>query len=386
MLRTLAKLFERKSSLAEKPDPWLREALGGQESWAGPTMSAETAMQSSAVAACVRLLSESVASLPLFVYRRDGDDKRKAPDHPLYGTLHDQPNDYQSSYTWRAQLMSHVLLYGNAYSIIDRDDSNRVRALWPMMPGNVSIRAVDGRLEYEVWQNGKRETYAPGDILHVKGPSLDGIRGQSIIGMARQGIALDLALTQHGASTFKNGARPGVVIKTPAQLSNEARKQFVTNWSEQFAGALRAGKTALLDGGLDVQTIASSNDDSQYLQSRQFSVQEIARWFRVSPHLIGDPSRLAYASSEVEMLAFIQHSLRPWLVNIEAEINRSLLPARTQYFAEFSIDALQRADTKSRYESYAIGVDKGFLTVEDIRKWENLPPLLRTAPEVTSAD
>jgi HK97 family phage portal protein len=208
----------------------------------------------------------------------------------------------------------------------------------------------------------------------------------SIIGMARQGIALDLALTQHGASTFKNGARPGVVIKTPAQLSNEARKQFVTNWSEQFAGALRAGKTALLDGGLDVQTIASSNDDSQYLQSRQFSVQEIARWFRVSPHLIGDPSRLAYASSEVEMLAFIQHSLRPWLVNIEAEINRSLLPARTQYFAEFSIDALQRADTKSRYESYAIGVDKGFLTVEDIRKWENLPPLLRTAPEVTSAD
>jgi HK97 family phage portal protein len=115
-------------------------------------------------------------------------------------------------------------------------------------------------------------------------------------------------------------------------------------------------------------------------------VQEIARWFRVSPHLIGDPSRLAYASSEVEMLAFLQHSLRPWLVNIEAEINRSLLPARTAYFAEFSIDALQRADTKSRYESYALGIDKGFLTVEDVRRWENLPPLATATPEVTSAN
>jgi HK97 family phage portal protein len=283
-------------------------------------------------------------------------------------------------------MMTHTLLHGNAYSLIDRDDSGRVRALWPLLPANVNVRSNDGRLQYEVWNAGKRETYEPEDVLHVKGPSSDGIRGMSIISMARQGIALDLALTQHGASTFKNGARPGVVIKTPAQLSNEARKQFVQNWSEQFAGALRAGKTALLDGGLDVHTIASSNDDSQFLQSRQFAVQEIARWFRVSPHLIGDPSRLAYASSEVEMLSFLQHSLRPWLINIEAEITRRLLPARTAYFAEFSLDAMQRSDTKSRYESYAIGVDKGFLTVEDIRKWENLPPLLRTAPEVTSAD
>jgi HK97 family phage portal protein len=385
MLRKIAELFTRKSSIA-RPDPWLRDALGGQESWAGPTISAETAMQSSAVAACVRLLSESVASLPLFVYRRDGDDKAKAPDHPLYAVLHDAPNAYQTAFTWRAQMMTHTLLHGNAYSLIDRDDSGRVRALWPLLPANVNVRSNDGRLQYEVWNAGKRETYEPEDVLHVKGPSSDGIRGMSIISMARQGIALDLALTQHGASTFKNGARPGVVIKTPAQLSNEARKQFVQNWSEQFAGALRAGKTALLDGGLDVHTIASSNDDSQFLQSRQFAVQEIARWFRVSPHLIGDPSRLAYASSEVEMLSFLQHSLRPWLINIEAEITRRLLPARTAYFAEFSLDAMQRSDTKSRYESYAIGVDKGFLTVEDIRKWENLPPLLRTAPEVTSAD
>lgn len=385
MLRTLAKLFERKSTVA-RPDPWLRDALGAPESWAGPTVTAENALQSSAVAACVRLLSESVASLPLFVYRRDGDDKAKAPDHPTYPILHDAPNDYQTAYTWRAQMMAHVLLHGNSYSLIDRDDSGRVRALWPLHPSNVTVKAVEGRLEFEVWQNGKRATYAPEDVLHVKGLTIDGIKGMSIISMARQGIALDAALTQHGAATFRNGGRPGLIIKTPAMLSGEARRQFQQSWADQFAGALRAGKTALLDGGLDVQTIQSSNDDSQFLQSRQFSVQEIARWFRVSAHLIGDPSRLAYASSEVEMLAFLQHSLRPWLVNIEAEINRSLLPARTQYFAEFSIDALQRADTKSRYESYALGIDKGFLTVEDVRRWENLPPLATATPEVTSAN
>lgn len=145
MLRKIAELFTRKSSIA-RPDPWLRDALGGQDSWAGPTISAETAMQSSAVAACVRLLSESVASLPLFVYRRDGDDKAKAPDHPLYAVLHDAPNAYQTAFTWRAQMMTHTLLHGNAYSLIDRDDSGRVRALWPLLPPNVSVRSTDGRL------------------------------------------------------------------------------------------------------------------------------------------------------------------------------------------------------------------------------------------------
>jgi HK97 family phage portal protein len=394
MIRKAIEYLLTKSGFA-RPEPWLRDTLGIQDTWSGAEISPENSLQSSAVAACVRLLSESVASLPLFVYRRTDDDKAKAPDHPLYAILHDQPNDYQSSYTWRAQLMTHVLLYGNAYSIIDRDDSGRVRALWPMHPSNVTVKAVDGRLEYEVWQNGKRATYAPEDVLHVKGPTIDGLKGMSIISMARQGIGLDQALAQHGASTFKNGGRPGLIVKTPQVLNNEARKQFVDAWSGQFAGALRAGKTALVDGGFDVQEIKSSNDDAQFLQSRQFSVQEIARWFRVSAHMIGDPSRLAYASSEVEMLSFLQHSLRPWLCNLEAEINRTLLPWRTSYFAEFSIDALQRADTKSRYESYAIGIDKGFLEVEDIRKWENLPPKrtpaalpamipAQPAPEVTA--
>ena len=393
MIRKAIEFFTRKSTLA-KPDPWLKDTLGIQETWSGAEITAENSLQSSAVAACVRLLSESVASLPLFVYRRTGDDKAKAPDHPLYAILHDSPNDYQSTYTFRAQMMSHVLLYGNAYSIIDRDDSGRVRALWPILPGNVTVKATDGRLQYEVWQNGKRATYAPEDILHIKGPTLDGIKGMSIISMARQGIGLDHALAQHGASTFKNGGRPGLIVKTPQVLSNEARQQFVRSWADQFSGALRAGKTALVDGGFDIQQIASSNDDAQFLQSRQFSVQEIARWFRISPHMIGDPSRLAYASSEVEMLAFLQHSLRPWLVNIEAEINRTLMRSST-FFVEFSIDALQRADTKSRYESYALGIDKGFLTVADVRRWENLAPLTtpaaqpamipaQPAPEVTA--
>jgi len=397
MIRKALEFLTRKSGFAQ-PAPWLRETLGLQESWAGTEITAENSLQSSSVAACVRLLSESVASLPLFTYRRDGDDKSKAPEHPLYAILHDQPNEYQTSYAWKSQLMTHVLLYGNAYSIIDRDESGRVRALWPMHPNSVTVKSTDGRLTYEVWNGGKRETYSADDVLHVKGPSIDGIKGMSIISMARQGIGLDQALAQHGAATFKNGGRPGIIIKSGQILKSDAKKQFLDQWSTQFSGALKAGKAALVDGGFDVQELKTSNDDSQFLQSRQFSVAEIARWFRLSPHLIGDPSRLAYASAESEQLAFLQHSLRPWLVNIESEINRSLLPCRalqregprTQFFAEFSIDALQRADTKSRYESYAIGIDKGFLTAADVRKWENLPPLPASAnpqpePEVTNA-
>jgi HK97 family phage portal protein len=253
-----------------------------------------------------------------------------------------------------------------------------------MHPNTVVVKAVDGVLVYEIWNAGQRRRYAAEDVLHVKGPSLDGIRGLSIISMARQGIGLDLALAQHGATSFRNGNRPGIIITTPGTLNPTAKAQFLETWSGKFAGALQAGKAALLDGGMDLKTIPGSNDDAQFLGSRQFSVQEIARWFRVSPHMIGDPSRLAYASSEVEMLAFLQHSLRPWLVNIESEINRTLMRSST-FFAEFSIDALQRADTKSRYESYSLGLASGFLSVADIRRWENLPPLAtpQPQPEVT---
>lgn len=375
MLRNLLNRWSRKSGLAT-PETWLKGVFGVEETYSGVEVTTERALTSSTVVACVRLLSESVASLPLHVYQRaEGGSKLKAPEHPLYSLLHDKPNAYQTSYVWRCQMLAHVLLHGNAYSVIERNAQGRIVGLWPVDPGAVTVRNKDGELVYEVWAGGERRQFYYGEVLHVRGPSLDGITGMSIIKLARQGVGLDLAMTQHGASLFKNGARPGLVLKHPEKLNDVSRDNLRTSFAERFAGALNSGKVFVLEGGLEVQTLGFSSDDAQFLQSRQFSVQDLCRFFRVPPHMVGDPTRLAYASSEAEMLSFMQHSLRPHLVNVEAEINATLFPDRTRYFAEFDANAIARGDQATRYESYSKGLAAGFLTVADVRAWENLPYL-----------
>ncbi len=213
------------------------------------------------------------------------------------------------------------------------------------------------------------------DVLHLKGPSLNGITGLSIISLARQGIGLAIAQDQHGAAMFKNKARPGIVLKSPQKLNMEQRRAYTESFSDKLGGALNSGKMFLLESGWDFATVGFSAEDSQFLQSRQFSVQEIARWFRLSPTMIGDLSRSTYSNSEQEQLSFLQHSLRPWLVNFEAEMNLKLFPARTKFFCEFDMAALQRADQATRYEAYSKGLAAGFLSVADVRRWENLPEL-----------
>lgn len=375
MLSKVLSYFTRKSGLA-RPEKWLKEVFGVEETWSGAEVSPETAMQISAVAACVRLLSESVASLPLFVYRRTAEDKLKAPDHGLYWVLHDRPNRFQTSFKWREQLLNHVLMNGNHYSLIERDSAGAVRALWPVDPATMIPVVVGGDLVYQHWANGKRQVYAFEDVLHVKGPTLDGITGLSIVRMARQGIGLATAQEQHGASLFRNRARPGLLVKPAANLGDESTAKMRKWFDEQFAGAMNSGKTVVLPlAGMDVTPVGFSAEDAQFLQSRQFSVQEIARWFRVPPHLIGDPTRLAYASSETEMNAFLTHTLAPWLANLEAEFNLKLLPDRTQFFVEFDANGMARGDLAARYSAYSQGLAAGFLTVGDVRRRENLPHL-----------
>ncbi len=368
--------YIRKSiSTLRNPQPWLRDVFGAEETYAGVDVTPEGAMAVSAVCACTRLLSESVASLPLFVFRHTDNSKAKAPEHPSYGCLHDSPNDYQTSYQWRAQAMMHVLGWGNAYSVIERDSSGAVRKLWPLLPDSVTVKTDNDRITYEYHRGGSKQTFEYSDVLHFRGPSLNGVTGLSIISMARQGIGLAIAQDLHGATLYKNRARPGVVLKAPQRFTEGQRKNFVESFNRDFAGAMNSGKMLLLEGGIEFDTIGFSPEDSQFLQSRQFSVQEIARWFRVSPTMIGDLSRSTYSNSEQEQLAFLQHSLRPWLCNFEAEMNLKLFPARTQFFCEFDMAALQRADQATRYTAYSTGLAAGFLTVADVRRWENLPEL-----------
>lgn len=374
--KILESLGLRKSTFAN-PQRWLKDALGVEDTAAGVDVTVDNALAVSSVAACCRLLAESIASLPLHVYRRTGRDKERAADHRAYGLLHDQPNELQTSYTWRATEMLRTLLRGNSYTWIQRDESGAPMALWPLQPECVAVKVDAGRLIYEYRHRGEKRVYEHPDVIHWRGPSLDGITGMSIMNMARQGIGLAIAQDRHGASTFKNGARPGLLLKSPQVLSKDARERM-KEFTKQFEGAMNAGRSMLLEAGMDVSTVGFSAEDAQFLQSRQFSVQEIARWFRVPPHMIGDPTRLAYASAEVELLAFITHTLRPWLTNFESELNAKLFPSSTKFFAEFDANGIARGDQASRYDAYSKGLAAGFLTVADVRQFENLPHIAGT--------
>jgi HK97 family phage portal protein len=374
MLRKILDAFRWNKSGLVTPSPWMRDAFGMEETHAGVDVSAEGALACSTVAACVRLLSETVASLPLHVFREDGESKRKAPEHALYSLVHDGPNEFQTSYTWRVQAMTNTLLHGNAYTAIERDASGRVVALWPLLPASVRVAAKSDRLQYEHWSASGKRMYEHRDVIHFRGPTLDGITGRSIVSMARQGIGLALAQDQHGATLFRNQARPGAVIRVPEKLNPDARQKMQT-WLETVSAGLNKGKSVVLEAGMELSQYGFSAEDAQYLQSRQFSVQDICRWFRIPPHLVGDPTRLAYSSSEVEMIAFTTHSLRPWLVNFESELNSKLFPRRSGFFCEFDANALARGDQATRYAAYKTGIDAGFLQVPDVRAWENLPQL-----------
>jgi HK97 family phage portal protein len=374
MIRNLINRFIQKSGVAT-PDKWLKSALGAEESWAGVEITGEGALASSTVTACVRLLSESVASLPLHVYRRTESGKERATDHPLYKLLHDKPNKYQTSYNWRAHMMTSVLLTGNSYSVVERDLQGRIVALWPLDSSRVTIKAEGGELFYETRIGGEPRRYAYGEVLHVRGPSMDGIVGLSIIKLAKQGIGLDLAMAQHGSSYFKNNATPQAYLTSPNAISDKARFNLLEYFVQHFGGPKNAGKMPILDVGMEIKTVSFSPEDSQFLQSRQFSVQDVCRFFKLSPHLVGDPSRTAYNSSELEYNAYLVHSLSPHLVNIQSEINCTLLGDDAEYLAEFDPNGMARGSQVERYAAYekGLGGPNPWLTVADVRAAENLP-------------
>jgi HK97 family phage portal protein len=369
----IVEYIKKQFSNLSRPQRWFKDSLGIQETVAGVDVSVESSLGVAEVLACTRLLAESVASLPLHTFKRTTRDKERDTSHPLYKILHSQANTYQTSFTWRSQAMGHTLLRGNSYSLIDRDDSGQVVALWPLLPENVTVETKGGEISYTYFHLSNRQTYDFNQILHLKGFSLNGITGLGLIDLARQSIGLSMVQLQHAASSFKNKARPPFALKSPGKLSQEARILARESFADNFAGALNAGKTPILDPGWELQQLGGFNaEEAQLIQSRQFSVQEISRFFRISPSLIGDLSRSTYSNIESEMLSFLIHSLRPWLVNFEQEFALKLF-SDDQHFAEFDISGIARGDQAARYEAYSKGIAGGFLTVADIRRWENLP-------------
>ena len=354
--------------------------MGGSS--AGKAVTERSAMQMTAVYSCVRILAEAIAGLPLHLYRYTEDGgKEKAVDHPLYLLLHDEPNPEMSSFVFRETLMTHLLLWGNAYAQIIRNGKGEVIALYPLMPNKMSVdRDEHGQLYYSYNRTedeappmkGSTVILRPEDVLHVPGLGFDGLVGYSPIAMAKNSIGLAIATEEYGAKFFANGAAPSGVLEHPGTIKDPSRVREA--WQSQFGGSANSGKIAVLEEGMKYTPISISPEQAQFLETRKFQINEIARIFRVPPHMVGDLEKSSFSNIEQQSLEFVKYTLDPWVVRWEQSIARRLLAPeeKKQYFVKFNLEGLLRGDYQSRMNGYAIGRQNGWMSANDIRELENL--------------
>ena len=344
---------------------------------AGVKIDAETALRSTTVLACIRVLSTSVAGLPLHIYRRlPNGGKEIAREHPLYKLLHTQPNAWQTSVEWREQLMLHMLSYGQAFNE-KVYAAGKVSEILPLHPSRMKPeRLENGRLKYSYREAaGTTTAYSQDAIMHIRGMSDDGVNGMSMIELARDAIGLARACEIHGATFFSNGARPGVILSTDQMLSPEAAENTRAQWERAHRGPDRSGRTAVLQGGLKINELGGNNQESQFLEARRFQVEEVCRIFGVPPHLAGDLSRSSFSNIEQQSLDYLANGLMPWLRRIESAIARDLLDGDEEFFAEFDTRGVLRADAAGRSAFYQTLWNLGVASVNEIRSWENLNPV-----------
>lgn len=356
------------------PAAWLVEAFGGSRSSSGVVVTPETAMRTSAVYGCARILSASMAALPFRLYRRLPDGGReRATRHPLYPLLAQLPNPYETAYDSIERAMVSILLRGNAYWRIVRASSGAIQQLVQLHPDSVEIVSVGGVPTYRLRVEGGFETLLPGEVWHVRGLSLDGFRGCSVIEYARESIGAGIAAERHAGSFFENGARPSGVLQHPGELSEAAKSAIEKTWREKYA----AGGLAVLEEGMKYEPIAMTNEDAQFLESRQFQVEDIARFFGVPLHMLGVKGAASFASAEQQGIDFVTYTLLPWMVRFSQSVYRDLLlvSEREELFAEHDYNAFLRGDALTRFNAYGIGRNWGWLSANDVRRAENLSPI-----------
>ena len=353
--------------------------MGGSTS--GKAVTERSAMQMTAVYSCVRILAEAIAGLPLHVYRYNDDGgKEKALDHSLYLLLHDEPNPEMSSFVFRETLMTHLLLWGNAYAQIIRNSKGEVVALYPLMPNKMTVdRDENGHLYYqyqcsndEVGGKNKTVVLKSSDVLHIPGLGFDGLVGYSPIAMAKNAIGLAIATEEYGAKFFANGAAPSGVLEHPGTIKDPQRVREA--WQSQFGGSQNSGKIAVLEEGMKYTPISISPEQAQFLETRKFQINEIARIFRVPPHMVGDLEKSSFSNIEQQSLEFVKYTLDPWVIRWEQSIMRALLSPdeKKKYFVKFNLEGLLRGDYQSRMNGYATARQNGWMSANDIRELENL--------------
>ena len=351
----------------------------------GKTVNERTALQTTAVYACVRILSETIASLPLHVYRYTEGGKAKDTEHVLYTLLHDEPNPDMTSFVFRETLMSHLLIWGNAYSQILRDRSGQVIGLYPLLPDQMSVhRSEKGKLYY-VYNRSEEDNpnfqekgsivLSQEEVLHIPGLGFDGLIGYSPIALAKNAVGMTLACEEYGSSFFGNGANPGGVLEHPGILKDPAKVR--DSWNAVYQGTRNAHKVAVLEEGMSYKQIGIPPEEAQFLETRKFQINEIARLFRIPPHMVGDLEKSSFSNIEQQSLEFVKYTLDPWVVRFEQALKKSLLlpEEKKTHFIKFNVDGLLRGDYQSRMNGYAIGRQNGWLSTNDIRELEELNPI-----------
>ena len=315
-------------------------------STSGKSVNPRNAVQVSAVYACVRVIAETIASLPIGVYEETDNGSRKATEHPLYRILHDEPNSEMTSFVMRESMLSHLLLWGNSYSQIIRSGKNKIVSLYPLLPDRMEVdRDKAGRLTYTyTTTEGQPILLRPEDVLHIPGLGFDGIMGYSPIALEKNAIGLGIAAEEYGSKFFQNGARPSGVLTHPNTIKDP--KRLRESWNAAYGGSSNGSKVAILEESMTFTPISLPNNEAQFLETRKFQVEEICRIFRVPPHLIGDMNRALFVFSE-----------------------------KGHFYVQFNIDGLMRGDYKSRMEGYALGINNGFLSPNDVRRLENMNPI-----------
>lgn len=354
-------------------------------STSGKNVNEFTAMQTTAVYACVRILSETLAALPLQLYRYTPGGKERVYDHPLYHLLHDEPNPEMTSFIFRETLMSHLLIWGNAYAQIIRDRLGRVQGLYPLRPDKMTVCRDESGQIYYIYTKTSDENPAikpygqvplrKDEVLHIPGLGFDGLVGYSPIAMARNAVGMTMACEEYGASFFANGASPSGVLEHPGVLKDPAKVR--DSWNAVYQGSANAHKVAVLEEGMKYQQIGIPPEEAQFLETRKFQLNEIARLYRIPPHMIGDLEKSSFNNIEQQSMEFVKYTLDPWVIRWEQAMQKALfLPEeKKQYFLKFNVNGLMRGDYESRMTGYSIGRQNGWLSANDIREMEDMNPV-----------
>lgn len=354
--------------------------IGAANTGAGEYVSPQTAEALPAVLNAVNVIAQAVASMPCYLFEVNADGRKRVENHSVEYLLNEMPNRNQTPYQFKEVMMRHVLLTGNAYAVIGWNDKGQPESLTPYPPHAVNVqRTAAGSYLYQITDfNGKVNVYLQDEVLHLRHASHDGFMGRSPITVCREAVGLGLAQQKHGASIMKNGLMAGGIVTT-AEWFDQAKGQKAMEALKRYQGAKNAGKTPILEGGMEYKQLGMSNQDAEWLASRKFTIEDVARIFNISPIFLQDYSHSSYANFSEASRAFLGQTLRPHLVNFEQQLKDALMidlnsQSRKRYVIEFDTSDLLRTNQQERFQSYETAIKAGILSPNEARKREGLLP------------